>query len=87
MRKCAQKYGERATDVVRDNGRGTLTVASLNARGVWCRKYTVGKELMQPNAAGTLCKTTAWWEGAQQRAGTLPRIHPIRCGSTDGWQS
>ena len=77
MRKCASKFGEHATDIVRESGRGTLTVVSLNAKGVWSRKYAMGKELVQPNAAGELCKTTAWWDGER------PTIH--RLATTLHW--
>lgn len=65
VRKTCSKFGQRATDIVQLRGQ-TLTVATLNAKGVWSRRYTEGKELSQPNAAGVMCKTTAWWEGERE---------------------
>lgn len=62
VRKTCSKFGQHATDIVQQQGQ-TLTIATLNAKGVWLRRYTEGKELSQPNAAGVVCKTTACWEG------------------------
>ncbi len=63
VRKTCSKFGMHATDIVQQMGQ-TLTITTLNAKGVWSRKYAEGKSLTQLNAAGVMCTTTAWWEGA-----------------------
>ena len=62
VRKSCSKFGTHATDNVQQKGQN-LSIVTLNAKGVWSRKYTVGKEVAQPNAAGVMCRTCAWWEG------------------------
>lgn len=51
-----------SVDVVEQAG-AVMTVTSLNPKGSWTRAYDTSRELMQPNAEGTPCKTTSWWEG------------------------
>lgn len=54
-----------ATDMIQQKGTA-LIITTLNAKGVWSRRYAAGKEVTQLNAAGVVCTTTAWWEGAMR---------------------
>jgi hypothetical protein len=71
VRKAALKFGGSAVDVVAQSG-SVLKVTSLNAKGSWHREYDTEREVTQPNAEGTLCKTTSWWEGATPAASLRP---------------
>lgn len=65
VRKAALKFGGSAgsaADIVSHSG-SLLTVTSLNAKGSWTRGYDTEREVAQKNAEGTVCKTTAWWDG------------------------
>jgi hypothetical protein len=73
VRKTCSKFGQHATDIVQQQGQ-TLTIATLNAKGVWLRRYTEGKEVSQPNAAGVVCKTTACWEGEHGAGAALQAL-------------
>ena len=74
VRKTAVKFGSSgAADIVwQSEDGGTMKVVSVNAKGAWQRKLVVGKVLSQRNAAGAMCNTTCWWDGA------LPRWHCSR---------
>lgn len=66
VRKAALKFGGAGVDVISHYGGGSLMrVTSLNAKGSWSRQYDVDREVVQPNAEGTPCKTSSWWEGAR----------------------
>lgn len=62
VRKAADKFGGSAIDLISHSG-SAMRVTSLNAKGSWARVYDVDREVVQPNAEGTPCKTTSWWEG------------------------
>jgi len=66
VRKTAVKFGScGATDIVWQSEDGnTMKVVSVNAKGSWQRKLVVGKVTSQRNAAGAMCNTTCWWDGA-----------------------
>ena len=66
VRKTAVKFGSSgATDIVwQSEDGGAMKVVSVNAKGSWQRKLVVGKVTSQRNAAGAMCNTTCWWDGA-----------------------
>lgn len=78
VRKTCSKFGQHATDIVQQQGQ-TLTIATLNAKGVWVRRYAEGKEVSQPNAAGVVCKTTACWEGEHRADAALRALRLPTC--------
>ena len=66
MRKTAVKFGgSGASEIVWQSEDGNaMKVVSVNAKGAWQRKLVVGKVVSQRNAAGAVCNTTCWWDGA-----------------------
>mmetsp|Transcript_1370 Transcript_1370/g.4082 ORF Transcript_1370/g.4082 Transcript_1370/m.4082 type:complete len:433 (+) Transcript_1370:323-1621(+) len=68
LRKACAKYGAGgSTDIVVHKG-AALSIVTLNAKGVWSRRTVAGRELSQPNAAGTMCKATSCWEGGVHKS-------------------
>ena len=68
VRKAALRFmgGGSSVDVIAQSGTArdtTLTITSLNPKGSWMRTYDTARDVVQQNAEGTRCKTTAWWEG------------------------
>lgn len=66
-RKVMLKYGSQSTDVIRQTG-STLRIASVNAKGSWCREMVEGREVSQRNALGESVKVKVAWEGAVHKA-------------------
>ncbi|KAI3428227.1 hypothetical protein D9Q98_006607 [Chlorella vulgaris] len=83
VRKAALKFGGAGVDVISHYGGGSLMrVTSLNAKGSWSRQYDVDREVVQPNAEGTPCKTSSWWEGRVFRS----RMEGSELGVVQSWR-
>ncbi|KAL4443742.1 hypothetical protein ABPG75_011479 [Micractinium tetrahymenae] len=81
VRKAADRFGGSAIDLVAHSG-SAMRVTSLNAKGSWTRVYDVDREVVQPNAEGTACKTTSWWEGRVFRS----RMEGSSLGVLESWR-
>ncbi|KAL4447172.1 hypothetical protein ABPG77_007205 [Micractinium sp. CCAP 211/92] len=78
---AADKFGGSAIDLISHSG-SAMRVTSLNAKGSWARVYDVDREVVQPNAEGTPCKTTSWWEGRVFRC----RMEGSSLGVLESWR-
>lgn len=74
--QAATKFAGSAIDVISHTG-SVMRVTSLNAKGSWTRSYDTSREVVQKNAEGVVCKTTAWWEGAPEGLSTSPFIQRV----------
>ncbi|BDA41262.1 hypothetical protein COCOBI_02-0420 [Coccomyxa sp. Obi] len=85
VRKSLMKYGGKSTDIVRQKG-SIMTVTTVNAKGSWTRTLDTEKTLQQRNAEGTLCKTSAFWDGKIHKSRMEPVEGTLPGRRTESWR-
>ena len=81
VRKAAFRFGSSAVDLVHHEG-SCIKIASLNAKGSWTRVCNTKSVIEQPDALGTRCRTSTWWEGNVLRT----RLEGGKMGECNSWR-